>query len=767
MLNTKNTPKSVNKSSKSLLAKCMATEDIRVEHSGSAETASFDIKDRCLTLPIWKNMSNSMYDMLVAHEVSHALNTPFQEWEDARKTVKNQGAFMQVANVVEDARIERMIKAQYPGIRKDFARAYSELHTTDLFALNGKNLADLNLIDRLNIEFKLGLFGLVQVPFSAEEQKIVKRMANTVTFAQVIELAKELLTDWESEQDEQQPQNGENGEGSESDSGCGDFEKGSSGDDQDGDDAESQSGSGGDDQDGDDQDSSTGQESPMETSNIDDINGSSDKDNENGDDSNESNESGDTDARYEYDDYTNNSGAMPSETQQAFEQGKKALSDPDAHNREYFTIPTSMNLDNIIIDSNTINSIWESFESTIRRLDESTNSDKFSYYANSRTESAAECDKFLTSKKAVINHMVSQFQMKQSADADRRTSIAKTGVLDTTAMMSYKWNEEIFANNEVISDGKNHGMVFFLDWSGSMGSIIKDTLEQLFILTEFCNKVNIPFEVYAFSDRDDLQPNNGASTDDDGVYIHPQYNVKEGATNQIRPHTFSLINFISSLMNKQDYKTAVRRLYHLATSRYGNSPQKLSMGCTPLNEAIVASFDIIPKFQRENGVQIVNAVFLTDGQGHGMGCRSGYYTDAYVHDPVTKKDYHVTGDETDLYLKILKDRTACNTVGIYLTTAKKITQNRYRYLNDNDISSATATWKQSNYAVASDNMTGYDECYIIKANIGGDDDALDNLDADASYSRIKNAFAKSANNTKTNKIIATKMVEVFASTLVN
>ena len=130
----------------------MATEDIRVEHQASAETACFDIKNRCLILPVWKDMSNSMYDMLVAHEVSHALNTPFAEWEEAKKGVKNQGAFMQVANVVEDARIERMIKETYPGIRKDFARAYGELHNSDLFELADKNISELSLIDRLNIE---------------------------------------------------------------------------------------------------------------------------------------------------------------------------------------------------------------------------------------------------------------------------------------------------------------------------------------------------------------------------------------------------------------------------------------------------------------------------------------------------------------------------------------------------------------------------------------------------------------------------------------
>ena len=770
MLNTK-TSKSVNKTSKSLLAKCMATEDIRVEHSKEAETAAFDIKNRCLVLPIWKDMSNSMYDMLVAHEVSHALNTPFQEWEDARKTVNNQGAFMQVANVVEDARIERMIKSQYPGIRKDFARAYGELNDSDLFEIAGKDLSEMNLIDRLNVHFKLGLFGHVQVPFSADEQSYVTRMEETETFTDVVELAKELLTDWESQQPEQQPQDGENGESGdegESQDGQGQNGQGQNADNGDsqsetsessadaGDDAETQQGSG---------DNGT----PMDTPNIDDLNGQNDDNNDGGE--KRDGQDGEDEGLAGYDDYTNNSGGLPSQTQTAFEQGKKQFIDEDAKSQRYNTLPTSMNLDKIIVDSDAVDAIWDEHEARIQKSDAEYGNTQFESYQNRTMEMNIDCDKFLTSKKAVINHMVSQFQMKQSADADRRTSISRSGVLDTTAMMSYKWNEEIFASNEVIADGKNHGMVFFLDWSGSMGSIIKDTVEQLFILTEFCNKVNIPFEVYAFSDRDDLQPEDVHASVEyipggEEIHTHPQYNVREGASTQIRPHTFSLINFVSSKMNKKQYKNAVRRLYQLAVSRYGSTPRQFSLGCTPLNEAVVSAFDIVPKFQEENGVQIVNAVFLTDGEGHGMGCRSGLYCDQLVHDPITKMDYSVVGYETDCYLQILKDRTGCNVVGIFLTNQKHISNLRYRYLEDSDIASATKTYSKSNYAVASDSKTGYDELYIVKGNIGNDDDALDSLGEDASYAKIRNAFKKNASGTKTNKIIATKMIEVFASTLV-
>jgi len=60
------------------LARLMAGEDLSVQHNPLAETASFDMNERVLTLPVWDNMSRSLYDMLVGHEVAHALWTPFE-----------------------------------------------------------------------------------------------------------------------------------------------------------------------------------------------------------------------------------------------------------------------------------------------------------------------------------------------------------------------------------------------------------------------------------------------------------------------------------------------------------------------------------------------------------------------------------------------------------------------------------------------------------------------------------------------------------------
>ena len=64
---------------KSHLARLLATEDLVVEHK-HVECAQFDVRTRVLTLPLWEKASHDVYDMLVCHEVGHALFTPDEDW---------------------------------------------------------------------------------------------------------------------------------------------------------------------------------------------------------------------------------------------------------------------------------------------------------------------------------------------------------------------------------------------------------------------------------------------------------------------------------------------------------------------------------------------------------------------------------------------------------------------------------------------------------------------------------------------------------------
>ena len=109
---------------KDSLAKLMASENLSIQHK-KVPTASFDVKNRVLTCPIFKDdMSAELYDLFMGHEVSHALHTPY---EGLHSTLIDNRVLKDYLNVIEDIRIEKMIKNKFPGLRKSFFKAYDEL----------------------------------------------------------------------------------------------------------------------------------------------------------------------------------------------------------------------------------------------------------------------------------------------------------------------------------------------------------------------------------------------------------------------------------------------------------------------------------------------------------------------------------------------------------------------------------------------------------------------------------------------------------------
>jgi hypothetical protein len=106
----------------------------------------------------------------------------------------------------------------------------------------------------------------------------------------------------------------------------------------------------------------------------------------------------------------------------------------------------------------------------------------------------------------VVSYLVKEFEMRKNAD-QLKSSTAKTGDLDMKKIFSYGFSEDIFKKVTVVPGGKSHGLVMFLDWSGSMVEHIANTMKQLINLTLFCKKVNIPFEVYTFVEDIDTELN--------------------------------------------------------------------------------------------------------------------------------------------------------------------------------------------------------------------------------------------------------------------
>ena len=107
---------------------------------------------------------------------------------------------------------------------------------------------------------------------------------------------------------------------------------------------------------------------------------------------------------------------------------------------------------------------------------------------------------------------------------------------------TYKYNEDLFRKVSIVPDGKNHGLIFIFDWSGSMQDYLLDTYKQLCSLVWFCKKVSIPFEVYSFQSEVSAYAQYDPSPE-------PIYTKKKSA---IAPDVgFRLVNILTSKVNSR------------------------------------------------------------------------------------------------------------------------------------------------------------------------------------------------------------------------
>ena len=190
------TQNNININTKGQLAKLIATENLEVRHN-KVKTASFDTKNRILTLPIFKVQSGDVYDMLIAHECSHALWTPTDGW----KSIADDPELRSYCNVLEDTRIDKLIQSKYPGVVRNYMNGFDILNKQNFFSLMGKNVdTDLMLIDKINMRSKS--LNRVNFNFSSDEKSWIQKVDKLKTFDDVVALAKEML-DWQKKQIEE------------------------------------------------------------------------------------------------------------------------------------------------------------------------------------------------------------------------------------------------------------------------------------------------------------------------------------------------------------------------------------------------------------------------------------------------------------------------------------------------------------------------------------------------------------------------------------
>jgi hypothetical protein len=691
-----------NNGATNLFAKLLATENISVRHDANAPTAMFDVKGRTLTLPVW-HASKTLYDMLVGHEVAHALFTPAVETEqqfmdDLRRVHSNVNVAKQYINVVEDARIERRIKGKFPGLRNDFRTGYVEMRDKDFFGLGDDDPSTLSLIDRLNIQFKLGIHTGMEVEFSADEQQFVTRMENTDTWDDVLTLSHDLAK-WSEEHDEKQQQQAQQDEDSDAQAPAGEGDES----------GEASTNFGGDEDDDNQEGSSPSPSAPGE---------------EDGDD-----EDGDGPANQNGDPGEDLTGPAESMTQQAHDHamdqmrvdGKYRANGPE----RYLTVGKIIK-DNIVVSIDEIdNYLAESIAGSPAN---------YAHYVNEQ-----ENAEFLRTARQVVGNMVKQFEMKKAADLNKRVSIARTGVIDVMRLTRYKFDDDLFLRNTIVPNGKNHGMIMLVDWSSSMNSVIKDTLRQVVVLSMFCKKLNIPFDVYAFSSQAHpfkaYEPGDNYYSREmvEGFALTEDFDELE----HVAIRDFCLLHLLSSTSKKNNWMKSITNVLTLSQWR----PMLLGLGSTPLDDALLVMPQIIEDFQRTNKAQVMNMIVLTDGQTTGSPLRGN--TTLVAKNGIHCKPGNSRWDSTPACLRYVHNETGCNMLGLFVCEAQTRSMHSIPW---NERETAVKALKADNYF--QNPVDGYHAHFLVRDSEIKTHDIFAGLNEDASPTKIRNTFIKQLGDRK-------------------
>lgn len=728
-----------------LSAKLLAQENIMV-HRGAVRTASFDIKNRVLVLPNWRDMSKSVEDLMVGHEVGHALYTFSNiDGKPIHQLAQERNIPFGYINIIEDARIERMVKDTYPGIRRSFFQGYKELWDKGFFGVGADNVNTYSLIDRINLYFKVGVYAGVR--FNEEEKALVKRIEKATTLEEVFELASEVLAlakkqfeeakqkynelDIESNEDEKDSEMdfGDDWEDSEEDDGDPDLER-----------------------------------------------------------------AGGTNYHKSEDKKPDNKEFRPEDTTRTQDVFDKKMSELAATDIEFcnVTLPTltAEECDRFIVGYKTV----------LRRCRDFPAEECHRLTPDLIASSRKSFDDYLIQSNRVVNYLAKEFELKKSADLYRRARKSKTGQLDVSKLYNYKFAEDIFKRVTVLPQGKNHGMVMLVDWSGSMADQINDVVKQIISLVFFCKRVGIPFKVFAFTTEWDWRFE--GTSDEYHQIQRTQYEIDVKYNANRKPdevhigREFNLMELFSNEMKVNEITEMARHLF-LQTDMTGRSYYSswvpgMTLGGTPLNEALVVSASYLRLFAQRYNVDRQSFVVISDGAGGPIS--SKYYIDqdgrkrgTSFRDHYGKTKYTLTNTLTakgyDFNVEDTIEQTNClishindlgvDTVGIFLgrktVRGARVALEIFKYRTREERRNYQALEAQSmdllkqmkDNDVAMIPGTAFGKMFLVPlTNIK----AVDEIEVDSSMSAksVATRFSKFMTRQRTSKVFLDKFVEEIA-----
>ena len=715
-------------SQKSVLARLLANENISVQQ-GNFKTAFFDVENRVLGLPLWKEMSADVYDLLVGHEVGHALYTPSAE------EIQIKGVPFAYVNVIEDIRIEKKVLSKYPGLVNNFKRGYKELVEMDIFGTKEKDINEMSFMDRLNIKAKGR--DLVDVEFSEEEQPYVDMAMKVETFEDVEKVCRELV-DWigqkADDQEEQEsamtaeqmqdlidqlkdedqtPPQSDEGESEESDEN-GEESSDSSSDSEEGDEEGEES-------------SSSAQDTPT-------------TDELESDDSEKSIAGKGADGVPE--------GLPEVETETAQSENMETL--VDSNGKVYVQGMPRAAFELLRNDYKTI---------LAERVKHDQKMPELGYEFE---ENPVAFETFMAETKQVVNLMAKEFEMRKAAYRSVRARTSTKGSLDVNKLHSYKYDDQLFKQVTTLADGKNHGMIMLVDYSGSMFSRLPAVIRQTIALVQFCKRVNIPFEVYSFTSTRGNR--------------HGE-ELKAASSNLTRFEYDELVlnQLFTNKMGKRDYDEALKGFYDsIMKVRYLNKYEAL--GSTPLNSALLACEYIVKDFRKNNPVHKLNLITLTDGHSDSASMVYGVDHDGcwgrqrQLVVPINGKNVTLDygwGNHREQTASLLKAIAGndITTANFFICDRRDFRSEQYAILSwDHAAQKKAKSDMTKNGVWIVENNSGYDRRFIMldkSASMSGETEELE-IESSATPAQIARAFKKHSGSKKGNRVVTQKFAELVA-----
>lgn len=702
----------------SSLPKLLAKENISIRH-GNYQTPWFDIKNRVLGLPLWKDMGKDVYDLFVGHEVGHALETPYEGWHDSPE--KLIGCPRSYINVVEDARIERKVKSRYPGLVGPFSRAYAKLFDDNFFGTNDIDMSSLRIIDKINLQAKVGSH--IELEFNDEEQAFMDRANTTEDFQEVLDLVKDIVAYdkslEEDEVEEEEDNNDDQNKEPNDDSGENDSESYDGGDKENEEDADASS--------------SSDEEEDEEEVEEDSVEGQTPG---------------------------KGSEGNVSVTDEAFRNNESSLLDVDEDGRQTLVIEDISKevKKDIVIPYAELNAQ--------RKLQRDT----MNHYLTKEIDSLElQFPKYIKDVKRSVGIAVKEFEMRKAATQWAKATTAKTGVIDVNKLYSYKTNEDIFKQTTRLHDAKSHGMIMLIDYSGSMYDSLPKVLEQLIHLVLFCKQVNIPFDVYAFT------------TTNKKLHYHDLRERGLLFDGDMDLDDLAMPLLTSSKLKKADFNESIKALYVRAKGSYYVSRELAApcedFGSTPLNQALVMSHSLIKEFKAKNAVEKMNLVVLSDGEANRLHAyRDGELSDNRVETRGMFKGINMridgrmvkaesTSNVTQALLENINKRYNTSTIGFFMADDNRMFNYKIAQINGYDDKSRSEANKEyrKNKCVVRKSALGYDEFYLIKGgnNLAVEDDEFA-VTSDQTKNQMANAFKKYSKSKKQNKVLMTTFGRIVA-----